>query len=389
MTPNRPGELKMSMISTLYDYILPVILMHTAFSGCRVLTTLFAIHLQASLFTIGIIMSLLGLLPMLFSVSAGRWIDRIGVRIPMLAGASAVIAGLALALAIPRLEVLFLVTPLVGSGFVLFHIAVNHVVGVTSTAADRTRNFSLIALTYSTSGFLGPLIAGFAIDWFGHRQTFLLFSAIASIALFLLSGHKLKTTPHEPASDTGVPPHFTDLLRDRDMRVVFIISSALAIAWDMFSFVVPIYASSIGLSASQIGLILGAFGVANFAVRMILPPIAHRLNEWRILIVAMFTAGLAFFVFPLVDTVAVLMFLSFLLGTGLGAAQPMIMSLLFARSPPGRSAEAVGVRSLLQNASQTGMPLLFGALGAAMGMLPVFWALALALAGTGYLLRRP
>jgi predicted acyltransferase len=66
----------------------------------------------------------------------------------------------------------------------------------------------------------------------------------------------------------------------------------------------------------------------------------------------------------------------------------MIMSLLYRTAPVGRGAEAVGVRSLILNVSQTGMPLLFGALGEALGMTPVFWAMAVCLLGSGYLARR-
>jgi MFS family permease len=92
--------------------------------------------------------------------------------------------------------------------------------------------------------------------------------------------------------------------------------------------------------------------------------------------------------FPFVERVALLMALSFLLGVGLGCAQPMIMSLLYAASPPGRQGEVVGVRTTLLNASHTVLPLLFGAL-AALGMGPVFWAMAvLLLAGGWFSLRR-
>ncbi len=373
----------------LYLFLLPSILLHTAFGGCRVLAPLFALHLGASAFTVGIIMSLLGLLPMIFSISAGRLIDRIGVRGPMLAGTCTVIAGLLLAVAVPRLEILFLVTPLVGSGFVLFHIAVNHAAGVISRSEDRAKNFALLALTFSTSGFLGPLIAGFAIDWIGYRHTFLLLAGSATLTLIVLLVKKLDTPKREPAQTHGKPQHFTDLLRDPTMRRVFIISSSLAIAWDLFVFVVPIHGSRIGLTASQIGLILGAFGVAIFVVRLMLPLFVHRLSEWQMLITAMMATGITFFVFPLVHTMPVLLFFAFFLGFGLGGAQPMIMMLLFTHSPSGRGAEAVGVRTLLLNVSQTGMPLLFGTLGAAMGMTPVFWTMALALAGTGYWLRKP
>jgi len=49
----------------------------------------------------------------------------------------------------------------------------------------------------------------------------------------------------------------------------------------------------------------------------------------------------------------------------------------------GRAGEAVGVRSAVLNASHTFLPLAFGAVGAAMGMTPVFWSMSWALAAGG------
>ena len=46
------------------------------------------------------------------------------------------------------------------------------------------------------------------------------------------------------------------------------------------------------------------------------------------------------------------------------------------------------MRTLLLNFSQAGIPLLFGALGAALGIAPAFWAMAVVLAGGGYWLRK-
>jgi predicted acyltransferase len=59
------------------------------------------------------------------------------------------------------------------------------------------------------------------------------------------------------------------------------------------------------------------------------------------------------------------------------------MSLLHNTAPAGRVGEAIGVRMSLVNMSQIAMPLLFGALGTALGMLPVFWATALLLSAGG------
>jgi MFS family permease len=164
---------------------------------------------------------------------------------------------------------------------------------------------------------------------------------------------------------------------------VFVVSGLLSMAWDLFAFVMPIHGSRLGLPASTIGLVLGCFGGAVFAVRFTLPWIVNRLDEKRVLVNAMLVTGLALAAIPLTEQVGVLMALAFMLGVGLGGTQPMIMALLFNTAPPGRGGEAVGVRTLLLNVSQAGMPLVFGALGAAMGMTPVFVAMATALVGGG------
>jgi hypothetical protein len=82
------------------------------------------------------------------------------------------------------------------------------------------------------------------------------------------------------------------------------------------------------------------------------------------------------------------MALSFLLGIGLGCAQPVIMSLLYEASPAGRQGEAVGVRTLMLNASHTFIPPVSGALSAAFGMAPVFVLLSAGLLAGAWYSRR-
>ena len=65
---------------------------HTAFTGSRMLVSLYAIHLlHASDFTVGALLSSYALLPMLIAVTAGRLVDRSGARWPLF-GASASVA---------------------------------------------------------------------------------------------------------------------------------------------------------------------------------------------------------------------------------------------------------------------------------------------------------
>jgi predicted MFS family arabinose efflux permease len=180
-----------------------------------------------------------------------------------------------------------------------------------------------------------------------------------------------------------------DLFRIRGLRRAFVASAVLSMAWDLFTFVTPIHGTRLGLSASVIGLILGCFGAAIFLVRLVLPAIVHRLSEWPLLIGGMLATGAAMFIFPLIDSVSLLMAVAFMLGLAIGGTQPMIMSLLYNTAPPGRGGEVVGVRTFLLNLTQAGMPLLFGIVGSTMGMTPVFWTMAaVLLVGGAYTSRR-
>ena len=55
------------------------------------------------------------------------------------------------------------------------------------------------------------------------------------------------------------------------------------------------------------------------------------------------------------------------------------MAVLHESAPEGRSGEAVGLRTAVVNLSATTTPLIYGALGGALGMTPVFWGIAVAI----------
>ncbi len=366
----------------LWQLVVLTILTHAAFNGSRMLVSLYAIHLHASAFTVGALMSSYALLPMLFAVSAGRLIDRTGARWPMFGASAAVALGALLPYLWPRLEMLFVASTLIGTGFMLFHVAVSQVVGAIGRAEDRAANFSWLALGFSVSASLGPLVTGFAIDGIGYLGTFvLLFMFPLTPVLVLWLNRPALPRPMERGTDAGAS-RVTDLLRNRPLRRVFIASGLLNMAWDLYTFVMPIYGSRIGLSASTIGSVMGSFAISIFSVRLLLPLVIRYITPWRVIVAALLISAAVYCIFPFFASVPLLVALSCALGLGLGCSQPMVMALLYNTSPPGRQGEVVGVRTTVMNASSTALPLAFGALGTALGMGPVFWAMA-ALFGAG------
>lgn len=373
----------------LYFVIALTMLTHVAFVGGRVTVALAALNVGASAFTVGVLAALFAVVPMLLSVTMGRAVDRIGVRRPMLVGATGMTIGWVLAFLLPQLAILFVASTVVGTAFMLFHIAANHAAGTMSAPADRVRNFSLVGLGFSTSGFLGPIIAGFAIDGLGHWNAFLLLAAFPAAALAALAASRVALPGARPRSAPVPSRNVFELLANPGLRKLLIVSATSNMTWDLFVFLLPIYGTSIGLTASTIGLVLGMFGAAIFAVRVALPFLARRFREWDLLAAALLIACVVFVALPLVTSVALLMALAFVFGIGLGMSQPVVMMLLYAAAPEGRAGEALGLRTTLLNFSQTAIPLASGALGAAFGMAPVFWLMAVVLAaGAAYARRR-
>ncbi|HEX4859123.1 MAG TPA: MFS transporter, partial [Usitatibacteraceae bacterium] len=240
----------------------------------------------------------------------------------------------------------------------------------------------------SVSSFIAPILAGVGIDSFGHRTTFLLLSlfTILPVAGLLLGVVQFpKPVAH---AQTGAAGHVLDLLRDRPLRNLFVTMAILTVAWDVYGFAIPVHGSNLGLSASKIGVVMGAFAAATFTVRLAIPFLASRVRPWTLLTAALAVAGLSFLGLSLAEGVGALMVLVFCLGLGLGAPQPMILALLHESAPKGRAGEALGLRTTLINGSQTVMPVLFGLVGTALGVLPLFWVIGGALLAGGAFARK-
>jgi predicted MFS family arabinose efflux permease len=251
--------------------IVTTVLAHAAFNGSRLTLSLTALSQDASPLAVGVMMSLFAALPMLLAIVSGRLVDRIGVRRPLVGGSAMLALFVALPGIVPAFALLYVAAAGIGTAFMLFHISVQHAVGAGSSEADRKANFGWLALGFSISNFLGPTSAGFMIDHIGHRATFGVLAALALTALALIAWKRQALADKHSAAKAADTRNALQLLREPELRRVFLVTAMLASAWDLFVFVMPIYGTEIGLSASTIGLILGSFALATIVIRVALP----------------------------------------------------------------------------------------------------------------------
>ncbi len=351
--------------------------------GSRVVASLLALSLGAGPMLIGVLIASYSVFQLGFALIVGRISDRYGSRRPMLGGAITFGAGLIIPIAWPTLPALFLSAPLIGTGFVFFNVAAQSLVGTLGTPAERTRNFSTQSLGYSCGHMIGPVIAGVMIDRFGYGSAYIAFAVLSLcpiLALALSTRLGAQATRSEPQKNSAF-----ELLRLPSLRRMIIVSGLVTTGWDLYTFYVPIYGHSIGLSASTIGTILGAFAAASFIVRVALPVLTRRFSVESVLAAAMGIAAMLFIPFTFIEYVPALLALSFGIGLTLGVSQPLTLNLTYNRSPAGRAGEVTGLRLTINNVTHIGVPLAAGSVGALLGIAPVFWASAAILLVSGWL----
>ena len=350
-------------------------------TGGRVAVALTAVSLDASPLVIGTITALYGLLPMLLSLPLGKLTDRIGPRVPMYVGTLFFVLGGLLPSYAPSLVSLYLAATLIGMGNMTFQLSIQNAVGHIGNREDRTRNFSTLAIGMSAGAIAGPLIAGYAIDYTGYESAFIFLTLLPFAALVLLSTVNIGLQSPAEGGPVRGAGRTLDLLSNRGLVAIYLITALHVLSWELFSFLMPVHGSQIGLPAATIGIIMGAFSAASFTMRVLLPPLAKRFDHWQLIKGMLMLAGVIFIALPLASQTLVLVLLAAIIGGSLGAAQPLSMTLIHDNSPAGRIGESLGVRTTVVCSFQFAMPLIFGGLGSVLGLAPVFWLAAAVICG--------
>ena len=354
--------------------VLLAVLQGIGMRGAKILVSLSALAAGASPFEVGVLAAMFAVFPLLLAVYAGKISDRIGVRGPILAGAAIMSCGIAAPLALPGLSGLVAGAALIGLGHIFFHVSIHNLIGAYGEGEARTRNFATFALGASVAAFIGPSLGGFSIDLWGFRAAHVLMALIAlAPALVLLAIPRI--VPQRPAySKPEKSGGSLALLQDPGLRRTLIMSGVTLTGIELFTFYFPVYGRAVGLSASAIGMVMSSYAVAAFLVRMGMPRATRSLGEVGVLTASLFIAGGTYLLVPLVSEAPLLALMAFLLGIGLGCAQPLTIILTYNHAPAGRSGEALGLRLTVNKMTQIAVPLAFGAIGSAFGLLPVFWA---------------
>ena len=247
----------------------------------RVLLALGALRLGANPFAVGALAATFSAFPMAFAWVAGRLADRFGSRWLLMAGAVGSSCGLLVPFLVPTLPALYVAAAMLGLGFSFYTVSVQNLVGILGKPQEHAKQFSNFSLVGATTNFVGPLVAGFSIDYAGHAVACLYLAALSLIAIVLLLvwGHLLPGGNRAAVGGTGT----LKSLADREVLRMLATSGLVQLGTDLFQFYLPIYGYAKGLSASAIGAALAAFAGASFVVRLFLARLVKHVSPENLL----------------------------------------------------------------------------------------------------------
>ena len=361
----------------------------TALSGLAVraanmVLVLYALKLGSSAFVIGLLGAMFAVLPMIFSMPAGKLADRYGSRAPLLVCAVGSGLGLLVPWAFPGITAMFIAAALIGLSLAMV-VPLQNLIGLISTPETRARNFANFSLGMGMANLLGPLIGGVFIDIAGPATTCLYLSllSVVAVAMLLVGGHRLPYT----RADAKTKGSVYAILKIGNVRRAIATSSLINVGRDLYQFYFPVYAHGIGLSASLIGIVQATNFGAELTVRLFLARLLKKFKEEQLLAYSFFIGAISLVLMPFFESVYVLILLSFMLGLGMGCGQPIITMLMYSYSPKGRTGEALGMRMTFIHLTKLIGPVMFGAIGSALGLAAMFVVNAAVMAGGGVLSR--
>lgn len=368
---------------TLYVLALAA-LSGTAVRAGNMVLVLYALKLGSSAFVIGLLGAMFAVLPMLLSMPAGKLTDRYGSRVVLLFCVVGSGLGLLVPWAFPGFTAMFVAAALIGLSLAMV-VPLQNLMGLISTPETRARNFANFSLGMGLANLLGPLIGGFSVDLAGPATTclYLALLNVVAVVMLLVWGNRL------PRATAGVKAKGSvyAILKISNVRRAIATSSLINIGRDLYQFYFPVYAYGVGLSASLIGIVQATNFGAELTVRFFLARLLKKFKEEELLAYSFYIGAVSLVLMPFFESVYVLLVLSFALGIGMGCGQPIITMLMYSYSPKGRTGEALGLRMTFVHLTKLVGPVVFGAIGSALGLAAMFVVNAAVMAGGGVLSR--
>ncbi|MBI2888005.1 MAG: MFS transporter [Chloroflexi bacterium] len=330
----------------------------------------YARSMGASLGMVGMVVGAYGVSQLLLRIPLGIQSDRHGRRLPYVAGAlvAASLGALGLALA-PDPWALFLARGLTGaaaSGWVVFSV----LFAAYFPQGQVPRAMGLINFVSGLAQMAATLLGGLVAEGLGWRETFLMGAVLSGLGLVCLAPVRERPMPRGEALSAA---QTWRLATAPGLLVIAALSGLTQYTTYSTTFgFTTVYASGIGASRADLGLLTTLFFAAVTVGSLATGPLMERYSPRTTLALGMAMLGVATLLTPLTGTLWPLGVVQLVTGVGRGVTQPALMALAIQDVAPARRATAMGVYQALYAIGMFAGPPVSGAIAEALGLPSVF-----------------
>ena len=352
------------------------------YSMALIAVPLNALDLGATPLLVGFFASVPFFFPLVAAIPTGTLVTRIGGKKVILIGALGLIAGPGAFLLIGGYSGIVVAQVVIGMSHLIMVVAAQTIIASLGTGKRLEQYFGWYAFSLSGAQLVGPLVAGFLIDYTGSLALpfyAMMATAVLSIVSGLFVSGRDGRNPSARKSSVGFRAQWTVLQSNQRVQLSIIVTVGAMFAIGAHANFLPVYLEALDISATTIGALVSLRAFASMAIRPVMSPFVSLLGGRAVALVLMLTllaTGLGFTGFT--ANVWLLGTLAVLVGIGTGVAQPLSVVVLAEGVEDDQRPGALGMRLMCNRGAQLVAPLLLGVLVDAGG-----FAMAFTIGGAG------
>lgn len=337
----------------------PTLLMAIGQGSVLAFVVLSARDLGASLGIAGLIFAMRGLGVMVFDIPAGLALARFGPKKAMLisiilTGAFSIVAAFS-----PNPIVLGLAIFAVGGATSLWMVSGVGLISESAPIDQRGRAMSLIGGSNRIGAFAGPAIGGFAAEGFGLEAALLIQAFGAAAALILVFAF-LQEKNRVRDRTVHLPLEVRQTLNEhgRSFLTTGIAMVILQLVRQGRQVILPLWADELGLSPSEIGLVIGFASSLDMLLFYPVGIVMDRFGRKWSAVPSMSLLGVSLLIVPFTDSFETLLLVGLLSGFANGLGSGIMMTVGADLAPRGREGEFLGVWRFITDIGTSGGPFL-------------------------------
>lgn len=326
--------------------------------------------------TIGLIIGAKHILPILLAIHGGALMDRFGARSVMVACLTLAVVTLPLFPWVGWIPFIVVLQMISGFGSSMGWLGAQTLFG---QIMRRDHVYAgRFAFALRVGGFIGPPIAGLVWDNLGVGSGFLFLGlwALGAVAMALLVPRDAGAAPEgsRKARVSDMLPRWSDyraafrLATIPAMTVVLMVTVVRIAASSVQDSFYPLYLTTVGYSATQIGLLMTISSATAAASSLTIGWITRYAQPMWVLIISAAWSVVLVSITPLMPSFAMLALSAALRGLSMGVSQPLMMSMLIGAAGKGSQGKGAALRTTANRVAAAVTPISMGAVAGVVGL---------------------